>query len=110
MPSHRVASQTIGIQTGFGWFVREARQRQLLNLLSVVAGADLRFLMHSTGMSARELGRHVSALGEAGYVSPTAGEADMLSLTEGGRVASDVNGRWRFKSAALVFLSALSRR
>jgi DNA-binding MarR family transcriptional regulator len=86
----------------------------LLGCLSVVEGADRLFLLRQTGLAAGELSSHLSGLAERGYVAPMAtgleGLRPLLGLTDKGREAQETVRRWRFKSAALVLLSALSRR
>lgn len=108
-----LASQPI--VSGGDRLLREPAQRRVLRCLSAVESADPVFLMRQTGLSWDELSWHVADLDAAGCLDRQGGSAaaapsPMLSLTEQGRLTYDVNRRWRFKSAALVLLSALSRR
>jgi DNA-binding MarR family transcriptional regulator len=86
----------------------------LLDCLSVVEGADSLFLLRQTGLAADTLRSHLRGLAARGYVAPMAtgseGFRRLLGLTDKGRGARETVRRWRFKSAALVLLSALSRR
>ena len=99
--------------SGFPGLGRRGSQA-LLDCLSVVDGADSLFLLRHTGLAASDLDSHLSGLAARGYVAPMATGPErlrpLLGLTDKGRGARETIRRWRFKSAALVFLSALSRR
>ena len=93
---------------------RPRGSQALLDCLSTVEGADSVFLLRLTGLPAGDLTAHLSRLADRGYVVPTAtgshGPRPLLRLTDKGRNAHEMVRRWRFKSAALVLLSALSGR
>jgi DNA-binding MarR family transcriptional regulator len=86
----------------------------LLDCLSVVEGADSLFLLRQTGLAAGTVRSHLRGLAERGYVAPMAARPEgfrpLLRLTDEGHDAHQTVKRWRFKSAAFVLLSALSRR
>lgn len=86
----------------------------LLDCLFVVEGADSLFLLRQTGLAPGDLRFHLSGLAQRGYLAPMAtgskGLRPLLRLTDEGRNAHRAVKRWRFKSAAVVLVSALSRR
>lgn len=93
---------------------RPRASQALLNCLSAVEGADSVFLLRLTGLAAGDLATHLSRLARHGYVVPMPDRSQalpsLLRLTDRGREAHEIIRRWRFKSAALVLLSALSGR
>ena len=93
---------------------RRGGSQALLDCLPAADGADSVFLLRLTGLAAGDLTAHLSRLADRGHVVPMAtgshGPRPLLRLTDKGRNAHEMVRRWRFKSAALVLLSALSGR
>jgi hypothetical protein len=86
----------------------------LLDCLSMVEGADSVLLHHLTGLAAGDIATCLSRLARHGCIGPmpdrSQGLPSLLRLTDRGRQAHATIRRWRFKTSAVVLLSALSGR